>query len=145
MFAGSMEALKELNFFRHVKWKFGFWKRMGVPSPDYFPYIGTMKEIKKQVMYYMYRERGSFENNYFNPFNASFFSSVTELKRLPWLLRCNESIVFSLYLNISRSLFFSGNLWVWQILNYKVWENCWVSEYFLNENFSSVIAIRKHK
>lgn len=28
--------------FRHVKWKFGFWKRMGVPSPDYFPYIGAM-------------------------------------------------------------------------------------------------------
>lgn len=35
----------------HVKWKFGFWKRMGVPSPDYFPYIGTMKEIKKQGIY----------------------------------------------------------------------------------------------
>lgn len=50
MFAGSMEALKELNFFRHVKWKFGFWKRMGVPSPDYFPYIGGMAEIQKQVM-----------------------------------------------------------------------------------------------
>lgn len=35
----------------HVKWKFGFWKRMGVPSPDYFPYIGTMREIKKRGIY----------------------------------------------------------------------------------------------
>lgn len=63
MFAGSMGALKGTKntstfCFRHVKWKFGFWKRMGVPSPDYFPYIGTMREIKKRVMRYMYREKG---------------------------------------------------------------------------------------
>lgn len=35
----------------HVKWKFGFWKRLGVPSPDYFPYIGGMAEIQKQGIY----------------------------------------------------------------------------------------------
>ncbi|XP_062613453.1 cytochrome P450 3A14-like [Saccostrea cucullata] len=36
-----------LLFCRRVKWKFGLWRRLGVPGPEYFPYIGSLRELKK--------------------------------------------------------------------------------------------------
>nr|XP_022319165.1 cytochrome P450 3A29-like [Crassostrea virginica] len=35
----------------HVKWKFGFWHRLGVPCTDYFPYVGSLKEMKNMGIY----------------------------------------------------------------------------------------------
>ncbi|XP_056019949.1 cytochrome P450 3A6-like isoform X2 [Ostrea edulis] len=36
---------------RHLKWKFEFWHRLGVPCPSYVPYIGSIMEIRKMGMY----------------------------------------------------------------------------------------------
>ncbi|XP_048759592.2 cytochrome P450 3A9-like [Ostrea edulis] len=35
----------------HLKWKFGFWRRLGVPCPSYVPYFGAIMEIRKMGMY----------------------------------------------------------------------------------------------
>ncbi|XP_062613446.1 cytochrome P450 3A24-like [Saccostrea cucullata] len=35
----------------YVKWKFGLWRRLGVPGPDHLPYIGAVKEIKELGMH----------------------------------------------------------------------------------------------
>ncbi|XP_048758996.1 cytochrome P450 3A8-like [Ostrea edulis] len=32
---------------KYLRWKFGLWRRLGVPSPNYLPYVGAMKEITK--------------------------------------------------------------------------------------------------
>ncbi|XP_062607936.1 cytochrome P450 3A8-like [Saccostrea cucullata] len=32
----------------YVKWKFGLWRRLGIPGPDFFPYVGQMIHLNKK-------------------------------------------------------------------------------------------------
>nr|XP_022315198.1 cytochrome P450 3A24-like isoform X1 [Crassostrea virginica] len=41
-----LTAFSLLSVYLYFKWKFGLWKRLGVPSPNYFPYIGFIKAIR---------------------------------------------------------------------------------------------------
>ncbi|XP_048762827.2 cytochrome P450 3A24-like isoform X2 [Ostrea edulis] len=36
-----------LALYLRIRWKFGLWRRLGVPGPDYLPYIGALKEMSK--------------------------------------------------------------------------------------------------
>ncbi|XP_061165934.1 cytochrome P450 3A9-like [Saccostrea echinata] len=37
----------EINL-KYVKWKFGLWRRLGIPGPDFVPYVGQMIQLNKK-------------------------------------------------------------------------------------------------